>query len=165
MPTYFGLGRGPITPPGPAMVRTDRKDLNSNKTNKQTIPNALSNPGLVDVVHRVRGRPRVAHRKLTAAAAPRDASHCFTHWWLPASRGVATGGAGHPRLAEHPLWPPRFCRIVILALRCRPSQTSRWLPHTLTSCRLPRAHFFVAIPLYLTTHYEGKAAIKEPTAY
>ena len=25
---YFGLGRRPITPPGPAMVRSDRKDLN-----------------------------------------------------------------------------------------------------------------------------------------
>ena len=34
-PTCFGLGRGPIAPPGSAMVRTDRKDLNSNKT-KQT---------------------------------------------------------------------------------------------------------------------------------
>ena len=33
-PTSFGLGRGPITPPNPAMVRTDRKDLNSNKTKK-----------------------------------------------------------------------------------------------------------------------------------
>ena len=32
----FGLGRGPITPPGPAMVRTDLEDLNSNKT-KQNI--------------------------------------------------------------------------------------------------------------------------------
>ena len=30
--TYFGLGRGPVIPPDPAMVRTDRKDLNSNKT-------------------------------------------------------------------------------------------------------------------------------------
>ena len=30
-PTCFGLGRGPITPPGPAVVRMDRKDLNSNK--------------------------------------------------------------------------------------------------------------------------------------
>ena len=33
-PTYFGLGSGPITSPGPAMVRTNLKDLNSNKTNK-----------------------------------------------------------------------------------------------------------------------------------
>ena len=30
-PTLFGLGRGPITPPDPAMVQTDRKDLNSKK--------------------------------------------------------------------------------------------------------------------------------------
>ena len=30
-PLYFGLGRGPITSPGPAMVPMDRKDLNSNK--------------------------------------------------------------------------------------------------------------------------------------
>ena len=36
-PTYFGLGMGPITHPGPAMVRTDRKDLNSNKTKKQNL--------------------------------------------------------------------------------------------------------------------------------
>ena len=36
-PTYFGLGRGPITPPGPAMVR---KDLNSNKT-KQAESGAM----------------------------------------------------------------------------------------------------------------------------
>ena len=35
----FGLGRGPITPAGPAMVRTDRKDPNSSKT-KQTKFNA-----------------------------------------------------------------------------------------------------------------------------
>ena len=27
----FGLGRGPITPPGPAMALTGRKDLNSTK--------------------------------------------------------------------------------------------------------------------------------------
>ena len=33
-PIYFGLGKGPITPPDPAMVRTDRKDLHSNKTKK-----------------------------------------------------------------------------------------------------------------------------------
>ena len=33
-PTLFGLERGPITPPDPAMFRKDRKDLNSNKTNK-----------------------------------------------------------------------------------------------------------------------------------
>ena len=33
-PTLFGLGRGPITPLGPAMVRMDRKDLNSNKQTK-----------------------------------------------------------------------------------------------------------------------------------
>ena len=33
----FGLGRGPTTPPGPEMVRTCRKDLNSNKTNKTNI--------------------------------------------------------------------------------------------------------------------------------
>ena len=31
----FDLGRGPITPPGPAMVRTDRNDLNSNKTKNE----------------------------------------------------------------------------------------------------------------------------------
>ena len=31
-PPWFGLGRGPTTPPDPAMVRTDQKDLNSNKT-------------------------------------------------------------------------------------------------------------------------------------
>ena len=34
-PTFFGLGRGPITPPDPAMVRTDRKDLDSNKTKQK----------------------------------------------------------------------------------------------------------------------------------
>ena len=33
---YFGPGRGPITPPGPAMVRLDQKDLNS-KTKKLTL--------------------------------------------------------------------------------------------------------------------------------
>ena len=31
-PTGFGIWRGPVTPPGPAVVRMDRKDLNSNKT-------------------------------------------------------------------------------------------------------------------------------------
>ena len=36
-PPYFGLGRGPITPPNPAMVRMDRKDLNLNKTNKMKL--------------------------------------------------------------------------------------------------------------------------------
>ena len=30
-PPLFGLGRGLITPPGPAMVRMNRKDLNLNK--------------------------------------------------------------------------------------------------------------------------------------
>ena len=34
-PTLFGLGRGPITPPDPAMVRAVRKDLNSNKTKNE----------------------------------------------------------------------------------------------------------------------------------
>ena len=33
--TYFDLGRSPITPPGPAMVRTGRRDLNL-KQKKQT---------------------------------------------------------------------------------------------------------------------------------
>ena len=32
-PTYFCLGRGPITPPDRVMIPTDRKDLNSNKKN------------------------------------------------------------------------------------------------------------------------------------
>ena len=36
-PTLFGLGRGPTTPPDPAMVRMDRKDLNSNKTKKKNL--------------------------------------------------------------------------------------------------------------------------------
>ena len=35
-PPYFGLGKGPITPPGPAIVRMDRKYLNSKKTKKKT---------------------------------------------------------------------------------------------------------------------------------
>ena len=34
----FGLGRGPITPPSPAMVQTDPKDLNSNKTTNNIFP-------------------------------------------------------------------------------------------------------------------------------
>ena len=38
---YFGLGRGPIIPPGPAMGLMDRKDLNSNK-NKTIKRIALS---------------------------------------------------------------------------------------------------------------------------
>ena len=38
---YFGLGRGPITHPCPAMVLMDRKDQNSNKT---SIP-SLWQPG------------------------------------------------------------------------------------------------------------------------
>ena len=32
-PPLFGLWRGPITPPDPAMVRMDRKDLNSEHKN------------------------------------------------------------------------------------------------------------------------------------
>ena len=43
-PPYFGLERGPLTSPGPAMVRTDRKDLNSNKTKtnkKQKLPDSF----------------------------------------------------------------------------------------------------------------------------
>ena len=36
-PPLFGLERGPITPPGPAMVLTDRKDLNSNKTKQNYL--------------------------------------------------------------------------------------------------------------------------------
>ena len=35
-PPLFGLGRGPITPLGPAMVVIDRKDLNSKTKQKQT---------------------------------------------------------------------------------------------------------------------------------
>ena len=52
-PPSFGLGRGPITPPGPTMVRMDRKDLNSNKKGISTIPEgclyALTRP-IVDTV-------------------------------------------------------------------------------------------------------------------
>ena len=40
-PTLFGLGRGPITPLGPAMVRMDRKDLNSNKQKMSGISSPL----------------------------------------------------------------------------------------------------------------------------
>ena len=35
-PPSFGLGRGPTTSPGLEMVRTGGKELNSNRTNKQT---------------------------------------------------------------------------------------------------------------------------------
>ena len=35
--TLFSLGRGPITPPGPAMVRTDLKDLNLNKKEMSAV--------------------------------------------------------------------------------------------------------------------------------
>ena len=39
-PTYSGLGgRGTTTSPGPAMVRMDRKDLNSDKTKKRNEEN------------------------------------------------------------------------------------------------------------------------------
>ena len=34
-PTCFGLGRVPITPPGPAMIRMGRSDQNSNKTKQK----------------------------------------------------------------------------------------------------------------------------------
>ena len=34
-PPSFGLGRGPTTPPDPAMVRTSRKDLNSKRKEKK----------------------------------------------------------------------------------------------------------------------------------
>ena len=36
-PTCFDLGRGPITLPGPAMVRMGRRDLNSDKTKQNRI--------------------------------------------------------------------------------------------------------------------------------
>ena len=36
-PPLFGIGRGPITPPGPAMVVIDRKDLNSKTKKKTTV--------------------------------------------------------------------------------------------------------------------------------
>ena len=45
-PILFGLGRGPITPPGPAMVWLDRKDLNSSKTKNQNQNNAKICPKL-----------------------------------------------------------------------------------------------------------------------
>ena len=38
----FGLGRGPMTPPDPATVLMDRKDLNSNKTKLWIDPGSLN---------------------------------------------------------------------------------------------------------------------------
>ena len=46
-PTNFGLGRGPITPPDPAIVRTDRKDLDSNKRGKMNRSVCLSSPYVI----------------------------------------------------------------------------------------------------------------------
>ena len=46
-PTLFDLGRGPITPPDPAMVRADRKDLNSNKTKQTKAERPASTPKFV----------------------------------------------------------------------------------------------------------------------
>ena len=43
-PTCFGHGRGPITPPGTAMVRTYGRDLNSNKTSKHWSANGPNGP-------------------------------------------------------------------------------------------------------------------------
>ena len=53
----------------------------SSPTVSPNPPTPLCNPGLMDDVHRVRGGPRVALRKLAAAADWRDASHCLTYWW------------------------------------------------------------------------------------
>ena len=36
-PTYFGFARGPITPPGPAMARPGRKELNSKNNSNQKL--------------------------------------------------------------------------------------------------------------------------------
>ena len=43
----FGLGRGPTTPPGPAMVLMDRKDVNLNKTETKIFlysPHVIAHP-------------------------------------------------------------------------------------------------------------------------
>ena len=42
---------------------------------RPSSPNALCNPSLVDVVHRVSGRPRVAPRNWATAAGRWDANH------------------------------------------------------------------------------------------
>ena len=66
----FGLGRGPITSPGPAMVRTDRKDLNSNRTKKYPPPTQTP-PHLAFPPSRT---ARAARLAATAAVAPADSA-------------------------------------------------------------------------------------------
>ena len=47
-PPLFGLGMGPINPPGPVMVRMDRKDPNIRKTKQKPLVLSLSQK-LLDV--------------------------------------------------------------------------------------------------------------------
>ena len=76
-PTLFGLGRGPVTPPDPAMIRMDRKDLNSNRTKP---PSAYREQQKLGPDHGRLGLPASGHTTLphhplrvqrTAGARPR----------------------------------------------------------------------------------------------
>ena len=102
-PPSFGLGRGPITPPGPAMVRTDRKDLNSNKTkNKISCYNNVYKRGIIPDSHafhpyqvRVQGRDGV---QLHQGPASRLRLGHSEQWRLQALRRAAPAPSALQRL-------------------------------------------------------------------
>ena len=79
--TLFGLGRGPITPPDPATVRTDRKDLNSNKTNNALGTLPLWRMSVTDRVFDLSDDEEKGRHSLASSLSPqRDsglADHCF----------------------------------------------------------------------------------------
>ena len=71
-PTFIWPWEGPTTPPGSEMLRTGRKDLNSNKTHKKTCRHAL----LLTLYC-------TPERSQTLAQIPSRASISFIRWPLP----------------------------------------------------------------------------------
>ena len=85
-------------------------------------PNALCNPGLVDVVHQVSGRSRIAPQTVAAAAGWREAPQL--HFALvaqlpagvlvsPAARATSISPRGH----DHCPPPPRQDRVKCIYIR------------------------------------------------
>ena len=94
----FGLGRGPITSPGPAIVLMDRKDLNSNKTKQKDEPIADTR-NIVRLLRKVDAEERWTERSWIHAALICAELNCqcadpivFTLWrHKDAYRTIKTG--------------------------------------------------------------------------
>ena len=85
-PPGFGFGRGPITHPGTAMVLTDRKDLNSNITNKTRQNETPSTDPSVCPLH----------------TSPHPPTPCVLRTWWTSSTGTEAVSGCPPDSR----WPP-----------------------------------------------------------